>query len=132
MSEASLIQIDRRLFDDGATFNILELSELVDFQPRRVYTIDSGSVSIERGGHAHLNQTQLICAIRGRCTIGITAPDGLEASFGLNCSEGMALIIPPNNWIEFSAEPDTVLLCIASQSYRDLITVHSKSQFLLP
>jgi|GEM_PF-2499021 len=132
MSEARLIQIDRRLFDDGAIFNILELSEMVDFLPRRVYTIDSNSVIIERGGHAHLNQTQLICAIRGRCKISITSPDGLAVSFGLNCSEGMALIIPPNNWIEFRAEPDTVLICVASQSYRDVITVHSKSQFLLP
>lgn len=122
------LEIDCRYFDDSTQINIFELSEGLPFQAKRVYTIQSHDIAIERGHHSHLNQEQIIYVLNGKCLLTLESPSKERYTFQL-INNGIAVLIPRKHWITLKVEKSSTLLCIASKAYKDLLSCYDKEVF---
>lgn len=113
--------------ENAVEINFIELLEMLPFKAKRVYTITTDNETSNRGKHAHLNQDQLVICVKGKAIASLTNKKGVLMEYDINRN---ALLIPKGHWIEIEMKPDSVLLCIASKSYNDLISIFDKSEFL--
>jgi hypothetical protein len=123
-----LIKIPEVLFpEDKVNINVFELKDIIPFKVKRVYTIRTGSQDTIRGNHAHLNQHQVICMLKGTAKVELTNFKGQIHEFVLNKD---ALFIPQNHWIVIVPEQNSILISFASLPYNQLISVFDKQKFL--
>lgn len=128
MQEPRLIKYDIRNFSDQTIISVFELNQILDFNVKRIYTIQTGDIMVRRGGHAHVNQSQLICLLQGACDVYLFDRNGKEIKFTLD-NKGNALFVPPDYWIDLEVDKATTLLCFASMPYSELISVYDKTKF---
>lgn len=113
--------------NEEVEINFLELIKNLPFSAKRVYTLVTKNQKSKRGNHAHLNQDQLIMGVKGNSILKLTDKKGKIFEFNL---DRKAVIVPKNHWIEIEMKPNSVLLCIASRNYVDLISNFDKNDFL--
>jgi UDP-2-acetamido-3-amino-2,3-dideoxy-glucuronate N-acetyltransferase len=91
-------------------------SESVPFAPKRwflVYDVPSREV---RGEHAHRRCHQFLVCVAGRVTVAVD--DGRNRAEALLDDRTLGVYVPPMVWAsQFSYEPDSVLLVLASHAY---------------
>jgi hypothetical protein len=109
------------------SINIFELTRMCPFEVKRIYTLQTTDRASVRGHHAHLNQSQILFLLQGKAEIKLTNEAGEISTWKL-AEKG--LFIPESHWIELSMSARTTIICLASQSYSDLISVFDKDEFL--
>jgi len=107
--------------------DVIDIAKNNLFAVERIYFLSTNNEKHISGNHAHLNQSQLFYTISGAATIKLINPKNEEYLFKL---EKKGVYVPCSYWIEVTVEPNSIVLCIASKSYGDLITIHSLDEFL--
>lgn len=86
------------------------------FEIKRAFWISHVPENIERGGHAHKVQRQLLIAVSGNVIITCEDKSGNTAEFLLENGQG-ALLLSPQVWHNMRFSEGAVLLCLASSNY---------------
>ena len=73
---------------------------------------------VQRGNHAHKNLEQVIICTSGVLVINLENKSGNKLTFTLD-SPDMGLYISSGYWRTLDFSKNTVLLCLASQSYEE-------------
>lgn len=108
---------------------VLDCAALLPFEVKRVYWIHGMRQGEQRGGHAHRNLTQAVVAVAGR--ISFELDDGFTRITHLLERPSDYLIVPPNNWRDFtSLEPGSTLLVLASAPYEEADYIRDYDDFL--
>ena len=99
------------------------------FTPKRIYWIYNTPEEINRGFHAHKNLSQVIIAIAGKINLKLVNIKGETLEFHLN-KANQGLYIPKLYWREIRFSKDAILLCLASEPYKEDDYVRSYDEFL--
>lgn len=108
--------------------NVLERSEDIPFDVRRIYYIFDTPADVSRGYHAHKSLRQLAICLAGSCDILID--DGCtEEVYSLNPDSG-GLLIGDMVWREMhNFSNDCVLLVLASEEYDEADYIRNYDEF---
>lgn len=93
---AKIIQLPK-IIDERGNLTFLQQPQQVPFNIKRAfwtYGIPGGEI---RGGHAYLEQEEIIIAISGSFDVVITDPDGSTSKYSLNRSY-YGLYMPAQTW----------------------------------
>ena len=110
--------LDCKLLDyESDIFNNSSPNSL--FNVQRIYFLHNVPDNEQRGGHAHINLSQLIIPVNG--SFDILVDDGNTCSIiHLNSNNNMALYFPPGIWRELSNFSfGSVCLVLASEKYSE-------------
>lgn len=101
----------------GKLIALETLSDIVQFEVKRVYFIYDTTPGTVRGKHAHRQLRQMLVCVSGACTIECEMPDGTKSEHRLDWPNKGLLIegLVWRNMKEFSK--DAVLLVLASEHY---------------
>ena len=99
------------------------------FIPKRIYWIYNTPEEINRGYHAHKNLSQVIIAIAGKIKVKLVNIKGEILEFHLD-GENYGLYIPKLYWREIRFSKDAILLCLASEPYKEDDYIRSYDEFL--
>lgn len=120
----------KHLSEKGLDFNLAILDDLGEFNfvPKRFYILSAGEIAVTRGNHAHLNQVQVLYLLSGRAHLNLSNKEYEIFEFELNKN---AVYIPPNYWIELAIQPQSSVLCFASESFAKVKTLKKRQEFFL-
>lgn len=114
--DCNIIELDKHHSDSRGNISVVENSETVPFEVKRIYYLYDIPGGEDRGGHAHRELNQLIVAVSGSFTV--TLDDGnVKRSFTLN-RPYHGLLVKPGIWRtlnDFSS--GSVCLVLASEKY---------------
>jgi hypothetical protein len=111
--------------DERGVLTAIEAFDDVPFAIQRVFFIH-GARS-QRGGHAHLETTQLLIPLAGRFRVEIF--DGVSWSRYEMCDPNRGLLLPPVTWVEMrDFSPTAVCLVLADTSYAADIFIRDRQQ----
>lgn len=116
VSDCSIIELDRHHSQRKGDICVVENSETVSFDVRRVYYLYDIPSGASRGGHAHKNLYQLIVAASGCFTVNLD--DGTnKKSFTLN-RPYQGLLVKPGIWrtLDYFSS-GSVCMVLASEKY---------------
>jgi dTDP-4-dehydrorhamnose 3,5-epimerase-like enzyme len=110
------LRLDVGVFDDSrGGLGVLEFTNL-PWQPKRVYYLFDVPAEVTRAGHAHLEEEEVLIAVRGSFTV-LTQTRQRAENFRLE-APSQAILIPRLVWHELvDFAPGSICLAIASQSY---------------
>lgn len=126
MVQINLIKI-KDIKDKRGDLSVIDESEL-QFKIKRVFWIYDADRCVERGGHAHIKNTQCLIALYGKCKV--TLDDGLEKKEVILNDMNKGLIIEPLIWrvlSNFSGE--CLLLVLSSELYDEKDYIRDYSEF---
>lgn len=103
---------------DLGYISVVENSELIPFEIKRVYWTYYTPQDVLRGGHAHKDLKQLIVAVSGKIIFNTEDLDGNKMEFILD-SPDKGLYIPEKIWRDIKFSHNAVLLCLASEKYSE-------------
>lgn len=95
----------------------------------RVYWTYYTPDSVVRGNHAHKALEQIIFAVSGSIQFRLESVKGDKFEFTLD-KPNIGLYIPPFYWREISFSHNAVLLCLASEEFKESDYIRSYSDFL--
>ncbi len=98
--------------------SIAEVSRNISFDIKRVYWTYFTPNNVKRGGHAHKSLQQMIFAVSGTIEIKTENRNGENQTFLLD-SPDKGLFIPALVWRDIKFSHNAVLLCLASEVYRE-------------
>ena len=110
---------------------LVSLEEFTDipFEIKRVYYMYDTGKNVRRGYHAHKNLEQILICIHGSCKILLDNGREKKKVFMEKPYEG--LYIPNNMWREmYDFSPDAVLMCLASDVYKEEDYIRDYEEFL--
>lgn len=102
----------------GGQLSVLEESDSLPIEIKRVYWIYGIEKTTERGSLVHLNSDRVMVCLRGTAHITIENIQGEIFSFDLQ-EPCQALYYPRNHWIKITVASDSVMLVMASCVYND-------------
>jgi dTDP-4-dehydrorhamnose 3,5-epimerase-like enzyme len=106
------------LGDDRGQLVALEEYKDSPFEIKRVYYMYDTGHGVRRGFHAHKSLEQILICIHGNCKILLDNEKEIKVVPLEKPYEG--LYVPNNMWREmFDFSPDAVLMCLASDYYRE-------------
>ena len=87
----------------------------------RVYFISNASEEVVRGGHWHPKNHEIITCISGylQVILHATKEQGGCKSVSLDAFNRKAVVIPAGVWHQVRFDPNSVLLAIASESFKE-------------
>jgi dTDP-4-dehydrorhamnose 3,5-epimerase-like enzyme len=98
--------------------SVAEFPTNLPFEIKRVYWTYYTPQNVIRGYHAHQELHQLIFAVSGTITFYTEDRTGHKAEFVLS-EPNKGIHLPPYVWREIKFSHNAVLLCLASQEYRE-------------
>lgn len=98
------------------------------FKIKRTYWTYFTPNNVERGGHAHHNLKQLIISVSGTIKIKVEKLNGEVTNFILD-SPDKALYLDDVCWREIKFSHSAVLLCLASENYRESDYIRDYNSF---
>lgn len=98
------------------------------FKANRVYWTYFTPDNVERGNHAHKMLQQLIFAVSGSIEFEIEALDDTIQKFTLN-KPNIGLYIPPYHWRKITFSHNAVLLCLASEEFKESDYIRNYQEF---
>lgn len=98
------------------------------FKIKRTYWTYFTPNNVERGGHAHKNLKQVIISVSGVIQIKTETLEGELKSFTLDRPD-KGLYIENFCWREIKFSHNAVLLCLASEVYRESDYIRDYSEF---
>ncbi|MCT2195584.1 FdtA/QdtA family cupin domain-containing protein [Paenibacillus sp. p3-SID1389] len=125
-NESRIIQLTE-FGDERGLLTVVEGSNTIPFEIKRVFYIYGTANGVNRGLHAHYKTRQLLVSVSGSCTISLD--DTKRKKEVVLDSPSKALLLEPNDWHEmYNFTPDCVLLVLASHLYdsEDYIRDYSK------
>jgi dTDP-4-dehydrorhamnose 3,5-epimerase-like enzyme len=113
---------------DQGYISLIQVNDLLPFNPKRIYWIYDVSKETVRGGHYHHKLEQVIICISGQLNISLESINGFKKTYILN-EPNKALYVPPGYWRDIIFHENAVLLCIASENYDENDYVRSYKEF---
>jgi dTDP-4-dehydrorhamnose 3,5-epimerase-like enzyme len=115
--------------DDRGQLVSLEEFNDIPFQIKRVYYMYATKEEVHRGYHAHKSLKQILICIHGSCKILLDNGKEKKIVFMEKPYEG--LFIDNNIWREmYDFSSDAVLMCLASDIYREEDYIRKYEEFL--
>lgn len=108
--------------------SLIQVNDLLPFNPKRIYWIYDVREETKRGGHYHHKLEQVIICISGQLNISLESIKGYKKKYVLN-KPNKALYVPPGYWRDIIFQENAVLLCIASENYDENDYVRSYREF---
>ena len=109
--------------------SVAEHENLVPFNIKRVYWTYSVPHEVQRGHHAHKDLEQLIFAVNGSIEMTLINQEGRTFDFLLD-HPSKGLYIPPLHWRTIKFSDNAVLLCLASDVYKESDYIRDYDQFI--
>ena len=106
-----------QLGDERGELIVVEGSQDIPFEIKRVFYIYDSDSTVVRGQHANKKTEFVLVNVSGQCKVRVTDGRGTEEIFLLNAPH-TGIYLPKLLWkdmYDFSA--DSVLLCLASEHY---------------
>lgn len=97
--------------------SVAEYEKQIPFRIARVYWTYFTPEEVSRGHHAHHSLEQVLIAVSGKIRITLEDPENNTHEFELSKPD-QGLYIPKLFWRTLHFEHNTVLLCLASEPYR--------------
>ena len=114
--------------DDRGRLTATEFLDL-PFMPQRLFTLDRVAANRARGGHAHRDCSQIICASAG--TVRCALDDGETAYQIVLQDPSTAIFVPPGVWVLlFGFADNAVVTVLASHPYSSADYINDYSEFL--
>ncbi|MDE5887554.1 MAG: FdtA/QdtA family cupin domain-containing protein [Muribaculaceae bacterium] len=127
--DCSVIELIRHHTDRQGNLTVVENGKTVPFDVRRIYYLYDVPGGVNRGGHAHREQYQLIVAVSG--SFSVTLDDGnVRRTFLLN-HPYQGLLVTPRIWNtldDFSS--GAVCMVLASDIYDEEEYVRDYDDFI--
>ncbi len=114
---------------DVGYITIAEQFKNIPFEVKRVYWTYFTPNNIERGNHAHRELKQVIVAVSGIIKFTLEDITGNRTKYILD-SPSKGLYIPSMYWRKIKFSHNAVLLCLASEYYREDDYIRDYSVFL--
>lgn len=109
--------------------SVVENSENIPFDIKRVYWTYFTPQDILRGGHAHKDLHQLIVAVSGKIIFNTENLEGNKEEFILD-NPHTGLYLPTKIWRDIKFSHNAVLLCLASEKYTEDDYIRNYEEFL--
>ncbi|MGV0966529.1 sugar 3,4-ketoisomerase [Empedobacter falsenii] len=113
-----IIFLDKIGSSELGYITIAEAQKNIPFDIKRVYWTYYTPQDVVRGGHAHKNLEQVIFAVSGTITFNTEDQNGNKETFVLD-HPSKGLHIPNLIWRDIHFTHNAVLLCLASEHYRE-------------
>jgi dTDP-4-dehydrorhamnose 3,5-epimerase-like enzyme len=128
MSKPNIIKLSKIGSSVLGYITVAEENLNIPFNIKRVYWTYFTPQDVHRGGHAHKELEQLIFAVSG--TIEFTTEDiyGNTETFILDSPE-KGLYIPSKIWRDIKFSHNAVLLCLASDFYKEQDYIRNYDEF---
>lgn len=111
--------------DERGVLTAIEAFDVVPFAIQRVFFIHGARMS--RGGHAHLETSQLLIPLAGRFRVEVF--DGVEWSEYELCDPNRGLLLPPVTWVEMNDFSRTaVCLVLADTRFADDVFIYDRER----
>lgn len=114
----SLIELNSIGSPELGYITVSEQLSDVPFEIKRTYWTYFTPHNIQRGQHAHKDLDQLIVAVTGIIKMELETIDGKTFEFILD-SPNKGLLLHDYTWRKMTFSHNAVLLCLASQIYRE-------------
>jgi len=115
--------------DERGQLVALEEYSDIPFEIKRVYYMYGTGQGITRGYHAHKSLKQILICIHGSCKVLFDNGKEKKKVFLEKPYEG--LYVPNNMWREmYDFSPDAVLMCLASDIYKEEDYIRNYDEFL--
>ena len=108
--------------------SLIQVNDLLPFNPKRIYWIHGVKEETKRGGHYHHKLEQVIICISGELEVSLENLKGIKKTYILN-KANKALYVPPGYWRDIIFHENAILLCIASENYDENDYVRSYREF---
>jgi hypothetical protein len=127
--DCSIIELDKHHSDRKGNISVVENSETLPFDVKRVYYLFDVPGGESRGSHAHKELTQLIIAASG--SFKVTLNDGkVKRTFFLN-RPYQGLYVKPGIWRDLDDfSSGAVCLVLASERYQKEDYIRDYDEFL--
>lgn len=114
--DCSIIEINKHHSDRKGNLSVVENSNSVPFDVKRIYYLYDVPGGASRGAHAHKNLYQLIIAVSG--SFNVTLDDGnVKRTFMLN-RPYQGLLVVPGIWRDlYDFSSGAVCMVLASEKY---------------
>ena len=115
--------------DPRGVLHVIELSEKLIFECKRIYYISEVPANSIRGAHAHKNLRQIFFAISGSFTLNVT--DGKKIDRVRISAQTSGYFLPSGYWrelIEF--DPNTICVVLASEHFDESDYIQEMSTYL--
>lgn len=123
-----LIELGSIGFSEIGFITIFEESDKLPFNIKRTYWTYFCPNNLKRGGHAHKNLKQVIVSVSGEIQIMTETLNGKKQNFILDRPD-KGLYIESYCWREITFSQNAVLLCLASDIYREADYIREYSEF---
>ena len=108
---------------------VAETQNNIPFDIKRVYWTYYTPNQVTRGHHAHKKLEQCIFAVSGQIEFELINQVGEKFNFTLN-NPDKGLYIPPMHWRTIKFSHSAVLLCLASEIYKEDDYIRDFDEFL--
>ena len=124
-----IIKLDSIGFSYQGYITVAEYQKNIPFEIKRVYWTYYTPNQVTRGHHAHKKLEQFIFAVSGQIDFELINQDGKKYNFTLN-NPDEGLYIPSMHWRTIKFSHSAVLLCLASEIYKEDDYIRDYNEFL--
>lgn len=118
MNKPKIIKLSKLGEPNFGYISVVEENINVPFTIKRVYWTYHTPSSVIRGGHAHKKLEQLIIAVSGVIDFELIDYKGNKQNYKLD-KPNMGLFIPRGYWRNIRFSQNAVLLCLASDVFKE-------------
>jgi dTDP-4-dehydrorhamnose 3,5-epimerase-like enzyme len=129
LADACLIKLPKHAAANGdGVLVVAEAAQQVPFQIQRMFTIVAPA-GAKRGQHAHRLCSQFMVCVKG--AVEVVCDDGSDRkTFSLDSGE-LALLVPPDLWVEIDFKQDqSVLIVLCDRVYEEHDYLRDYAEFL--
>lgn len=116
-----------RVTDPRGRLIVAQIGDGLPFEARRFFTMFEAGWGVERGGHAHRHQSQLLVCFGGRVTV--IADVGEDPQKFVLDSEERGLFVPPLNWLQLRMDRGAFLLVLCDAEYDESDYIRNRAEF---
>ena len=128
MEKPYLIEFPKLGAPDIGYISVVQNSNLIPFEIKRVFWTYYTPESIVRGRHAHYKTEQVLVAVTGRIIVTTELADGTIHTHVLE-KPNVGLYIPPNAWHTMQYSHTAIQMVLASSEYNEKDYIRDYNQF---
>lgn len=124
----SLIELEKIGNSSLGFITIANCNNFLPFEVKRVYWTYYTPNDVNRGGHSHKELNQIIFAVSGSISFNTEDRYGNKDLFVLD-KPNIGLYLPNNIWRDIQFSHNAVLLCLASEIYKEDDYIRNYTEF---